>query len=287
MRRSGRASKPVSASGPASSTSSWPTSTGPGSSSTAGSSRPEVVYAYPGFLRPCVDLPVRRRLVTGAVDLARGARRDLAGAGRSGERPPGSGRHAQRPAGAGPTPSRPVPDPAGTAGRRLLRHAAVDPGRPRARAAGPGGSGGRQHAYRDPQPRACCRRLSRAHLSGPQPRLHAGVRPGPDRAVRAGDGPVGGRPGARRRGAAPRRRPLVRLARTPPQFGPGPARAHRGHPPGPRRAGQRPRNGLPRAARPRRLPACRESGAPRGRPPPPAGADLVVRRRGEPGRGPG
>ena len=31
----------------------------------------EIVYAYPGFLRPCVDLPVPRRLVTGAVDLAR------------------------------------------------------------------------------------------------------------------------------------------------------------------------------------------------------------------------
>ncbi|HEU5447768.1 MAG TPA: circularly permuted type 2 ATP-grasp protein [Acidimicrobiia bacterium] len=31
----------------------------------------EIVYAYPGFLRPCADLPVPRRLVTGAVDLAR------------------------------------------------------------------------------------------------------------------------------------------------------------------------------------------------------------------------
>ena len=31
----------------------------------------------------------------------------------------------------------------------------------------------------------------------------------------------------------------------------------------------------------------REPGAPRRGPPPPAGADLVVRRRGEPGRGPG
>jgi uncharacterized circularly permuted ATP-grasp superfamily protein/uncharacterized alpha-E superfamily protein len=31
----------------------------------------EIVYAYPGFLRPCADLPVARRLVTGAVDLAR------------------------------------------------------------------------------------------------------------------------------------------------------------------------------------------------------------------------
>jgi uncharacterized circularly permuted ATP-grasp superfamily protein/uncharacterized alpha-E superfamily protein len=32
----------------------------------------EVVYAYPGFLRPCAGLPVPRRLVTAAVDLARG-----------------------------------------------------------------------------------------------------------------------------------------------------------------------------------------------------------------------
>jgi len=31
----------------------------------------EVVYAYPGFLRPCADLPVPRRLVTAAIDLAR------------------------------------------------------------------------------------------------------------------------------------------------------------------------------------------------------------------------
>ena len=31
----------------------------------------EIVYAYPGFLRPCAGLPVPRRLVTGAVDLAR------------------------------------------------------------------------------------------------------------------------------------------------------------------------------------------------------------------------
>jgi uncharacterized circularly permuted ATP-grasp superfamily protein/uncharacterized alpha-E superfamily protein len=31
----------------------------------------EIVYAYPGFLRPCADVPVARRLVTGAVDLAR------------------------------------------------------------------------------------------------------------------------------------------------------------------------------------------------------------------------
>ena len=31
----------------------------------------EIVYAYPGFLRPCADLPVPRRLVVGAVDLAR------------------------------------------------------------------------------------------------------------------------------------------------------------------------------------------------------------------------
>ena len=31
----------------------------------------EVVYAYPGFLRPCAGLPVPRRLVTAAVDLAR------------------------------------------------------------------------------------------------------------------------------------------------------------------------------------------------------------------------
>jgi uncharacterized circularly permuted ATP-grasp superfamily protein/uncharacterized alpha-E superfamily protein len=31
----------------------------------------EIVYAYPGFLRPCADLQVPRRLVTGAVDLAR------------------------------------------------------------------------------------------------------------------------------------------------------------------------------------------------------------------------
>jgi uncharacterized circularly permuted ATP-grasp superfamily protein/uncharacterized alpha-E superfamily protein len=31
----------------------------------------EAVYAFPGFLRPCAGLPVGRRLVTGAVDLAR------------------------------------------------------------------------------------------------------------------------------------------------------------------------------------------------------------------------
>jgi uncharacterized circularly permuted ATP-grasp superfamily protein/uncharacterized alpha-E superfamily protein len=31
----------------------------------------EIVYAYPGFLRPCAGLPVPRRLVTAAVDLAR------------------------------------------------------------------------------------------------------------------------------------------------------------------------------------------------------------------------
>ena len=248
---------------------------------------PEVVYAYPGFLRPCVDLPVRRRLVTGAVDLARGPDGTWRVRGDRVSVPRGLGGmlSARR------VLARLHPDLYRTlqvqrvdgfydtlrstlAGLGQGLPGRVDPEEGSTRTVilspGPAAAAFPEHTY-------LARNLGYTLVSGP------------DLTVRYGQVTV------RSVGGLEPADVVLRLVDDPwcdslelrPNSVLGPPGLIEATRRGRVALGQRPRNGLPRAARPRRLPACRESGAPRGRPPPPAGADLVVRRRGEPGRGPG
>ena len=96
---------------------------------------PALVFANPGFLRPCRDLGPAARLMLYAADLVRGPDGRLDGAGRPHRRALGPRHRAREPAPARPRAARAVPADAGAPAPPVLRAVAGQPATAARRAA--------------------------------------------------------------------------------------------------------------------------------------------------------
>ncbi len=246
---------------------------------------PELVYANPGFLRPCYRVlpPQQQWIHLYAADLVRarraipGARRPHAGPQRRGLLPREPHRPHARPADGLRAVQRAAPGP-------VLHLAAPDAG-------GPGAGQSREPARRPAHARALQRDLFRARLPGAISRLRPGPGEGPDRPRLQGLSQDAQRPAARGRHPAPRGRRLLRPAGAVPALVSGRRRAASGSPRKDRRGGQRTRQRRGSGNRPAPVPAGLVPATARRGAEAPFSPDLVVRRAsvahvcpGEPGQ---